>query len=404
MPGTRPPKTCAACVPPKGDAMKIEAIKTFPFRCGWRDWIFVKVYTDEGIAGLGESGLGAYERSVVDMVEDLEEYFVGKDPRQIELHWNTVLRNSYWYPSVTLTSALAGIEMALWDILGKSLGVPVYMLLGGACHPRIKVYNNAWYLSARSLDDFAELARKAVEQGFKHLKWDPFWGYDVFVDREQRSRARECVRIVREAVGDDVELLIEMHGRFSPDTAIRIAHELEEFNPFWIEEPLPPNCTVDALAEVKAATRIPVATGERVSTRWGFWELIEKQAAAIIQPDVICCGGLLEAKKVAAMAQVHYIGVAPHSASGPALAAANIHLDAGTPNFLIQEFFYPDHPAYEEILLEHFLYPKDGFIELPTRPGLGLELNEELVRGKPFQYRRESTLSGLWAPLESFGK
>ncbi len=391
-------------MPLKGDPMKIEAIKTFPYRCGWRDWVFVKVYTDEGIAGLGEAGLGAYERAVVDMVADLEEYFVGKDPRQIELHWNTILRNSYWYPSVTLTSAMAGIEMALWDILGKSLGVPVYTLLGGACHPRIKVYNNAWYLSARSLDDFGGLARKAVEKGFRHLKWDPFWGYDLFVDREQRRRAIECVKIVREAVGDDVELLIEMHGRFSPDTAIRIAHELEEFNPFWIEEPLPPNSTVAALAEVKAATRIPVATGERVSTRWGFWELIAKQAAAIIQPDIICCGGLLEAKKVAAMAQIHYIGVAPHSASGPALAAANIHLDASTPNFLIQEFFYPDQPAYEEILVEHFLYPQDGFIELPTRPGLGLELNEELVAREPFRYRRESTLSGLWAPLESFGK
>jgi galactonate dehydratase len=384
--------------------MKITEIKTFPYRCGWRDWLFLKVYTDEGISGLGESGLAVYERSVSDLIHDLEGYLVGKDPRQIELHWNTIYRDSYWQPSVTLLSALGGIEMALWDILGKSLNVPVYTLLGGACHPRIKVYNNAWYLSARSLEDFATLARQAVAQGFRHLKWDPFWGYDIFIDGDQMRRAKECVRIVREAVGDEVELLIEMHGRFSPDTAIRIARELEEYNPFWIEEPIPPNCTVDALAKVSASTRIPVAAGERISTRWGYWDVLNKQAVSVIQPDIICCGGILEAKKIAAMAQVHYIGVAPHSASGPALAAASIHLDACTPNFLIQEFFFPDQAAYGEILKEHFLVPKDGFIELPKTPGLGLELDEEAVTKKPFQYRRGTTLSGLWKDLETFVK
>jgi len=384
--------------------MKITEIKTFPYRCGWRDWLFLKVYTDEGISGLGESGLAVYEQSVSDLIHDLEGYLVGKDPSQIELHWNTIYRDSYWQPSVTLLSALGGIEMALWDILGKSLNVPVYTLLGGACHARIKVYNNAWYLSARSLEDYAKLAMQAVEQGFKHLKWDPFWGYDIFIDGDQIRRAKECVRIVREAVGDEVELLIEMHGRFSPDTAIRMARELEEYNPFWIEEPIPPNCTVDALAKVSASTRIPVAAGERISTRWGYWDVLNKQAVSVIQPDIICCGGILEAKKIAAMAQVHYIGVAPHSASGPALAAASIHLDACTPNFLIQEFFFPDQAAYGEILKEHFLVPKDGFIELPKTPGLGLELDEEAVSKKPFQYRRGTTLSGLWKDLETFVK
>lgn len=384
--------------------MKITEIKTFPFRCGWRDWLFLKVYTDEGISGLGESGLAVYERSVSDLIHDLEGYLVGKDPRQIELHWNTIYRDSYWQPSVTLLSALGGIEMALWDILGKSLNVPVYTLLGGACHPRIKVYNNAWYLSARSLEDYAKLAQQAVAQGFRHLKWDPFWGYDIFIDGDQMRRAKECVRIVREAVGDEVELLIEMHGRFSPDTAIRIARELEEYNPYWIEEPIPPNCTVDALAKVSASTRIPVASGERISTRWGYWDVLNKQAVSVIQPDIICCGGILETKKIAAMAQVHYIGVAPHSASGPALAAASIHLDACTPNFLIQEFFFPDQAAYGEILKEHFLVPKDGFIELPKTPGLGLELDEEAVSKQPFQYRRGTTLSGLWKDLETFVK
>lgn len=384
--------------------MKITGIKTYPFRCDWRDWLFLQVCTDEGITGLGEAGLGAYERSVDDTIHDLEGYLVGKDPRQIELHWNTIYRNSYWQPSFTLLSALGGIEMALWDILGKSLNVPVYALLGGACHPRIKVYNNAWYLTAKSLEDYAKLAQQAVSQGFRHLKWDPFWGYDIFIDGEQMRRAKECVRMVREAVGDEVELLIEMHGRFSPDTAIQIARELEEYKPYWIEEPIPPNSTVDALAKVASSTWIPVASGERISTRWGFWDVLAKQAVSVIQPDIICCGGILETKKIAAMAQVHHIGVAPHSASGPALAAASMHLDACTPNFLIQELFYPDQPTYGEILNEHFLVPKNGFIELPTKPGLGLELNIEAVSKQAFQYRRDPTLSGLWGNLEAFGK
>jgi galactonate dehydratase len=384
--------------------MKITGIKTFPFRCGWRDWLFVKAHTDEGITGLGEAGLAVYERSVDDTIHDLEGYLIGKDPRQIELHWNTIYRNSYWQPSFTLLSALGGVEMALWDILGKTLNTPVYALLGGACHPRIKVYNNAWYLTARSLEDYGTLAQQAVSQGFTHLKWDPFWGYDIFIDGEQLRRAKECVKLVRESVGDEVELLIEMHGRFSPDTAIKIASELEEFRPYWIEEPIPPNSTVDALGKVSSSTHIPVATGERISTRWGFWEVLAKQAVSVIQPDIICCGGILETKKIAAMAQVHHIGVAPHSASGPALAAASMHLDACTPNFLIQELFYPDQPTYGEILTEHFLTPKEGFIELPTKPGLGLELNEEAVSKRPFQYPRDPTLSGLWADLEGFGK
>jgi len=195
-----------------------------------------------------------------------------------------------------------------------------------------------------------------------------------------------------------------MHGRFSPDTAIQIARELEEYKPYWIEEPIPPNSTVDALAKVASSTWIPVASGERISTRWGFWDVLAKHAVSVIQPDIICCGGILETKKIAAMAQVHHIGVAPHSASGPALAAASMHLDACTPNFLIQELFYPDQPTYREILKEHFLVPKNGFIELPTKPGLGLELNVEAVSKQAFQYRRDPTLSGLWGNLEAFGK
>jgi len=179
-----------------------------------------------------------------------------------------------------------------------------------------------------------------VAQGFKHLKWDPWWfedtgGPDIYIDKKQMRRAKECVKLVREAVGDDVELLIEMHGRFSPDDAIRIAWDLEEYRPYFIEEPIPPHCSVDALAKVRESTRIPVAAGERFHTRWGFWELLDKQAVSIIQPDLIYCGGILETKKIAAMAEVFYIGVAPHISEGPVDVAALVHVDASTPNFII---------------------------------------------------------------------
>lgn len=389
--------------------MKITAVKTFPYSAGWRDILFVKVETDEGISGWGEAGLMGRVRACEATIREIETYLIGKDPGQIELHWNTLYRDSYWRPSITLLSALAGVEIALWDILGKRLNAPVYNLLGGACHPRVKVYNNAWYFSAKSLDDYGKLAQQAVAQGFKHLKWDPWWwpegGVDIYIDKEQMRRGKECVRIVREAVGNDVELLIEMHGRFSPEDAIRIARDLEEYQPYFIEEPIPPHCGVDALAKVSSSTRIPVAAGERFHTRWGFWEVLQKQAVAIIQPDLIYCGGILETKKIAAMAQVFYVGVAPHISEGPVNVAALVHVDASTSNFLIQEFFYPDMPTYEEVLKEPFPVPKDGFIELPTKPGLGVELDEKALTKRPFQYRPGLELGSLWrGGLKTFGK
>ncbi len=237
--------------------MKITEIKTFPIRAGYRDWLFVKVETDEGISGWGESTIIGYNRTVDSAIRDLiEGDLIGKDPRQIELHWNTIFRNSWFRPSIILLSALGGVEMALWDILGKSLNVPIYTLLGGSCRSQIKVYDNIWYFSAKSLEDYGRLAQQAVAKGSRFLKWDPFWGCDAFIDEEQVRQARENVRTVREAVGDEIELLIEMHGRFSPKDAIRMIHELEEYRPYWFEEPIISNCSVDDLVKVAHSTRI----------------------------------------------------------------------------------------------------------------------------------------------------
>jgi galactonate dehydratase len=389
--------------------MKITAVKTFPFSAGWRDILLVKLETDEGLFGWGEAGLLGRIRASEASVRELETYLLGKDPCQIELHWNNIYRNSYWRPSVTLLSALAGVEMAMWDILGKSLNAPVYKLLGGAYHSRVKVYDNAWWVGTKSIEELAKRAQQSVASGFRHLKWDPWWwedsGVDIFIDRQQARRARESVKMIREAVGDDVELLLEMHGRFSPDDAIRTARDLEEFRPYFIEEPIPPHSSVDALARVKANTEIPVAAGERFHTRWGFWEVLDKQAVSIVQPDLIYCGGILETKKIAAMAQVFYIGVAPHISEGPINVAALVHVDASTPNFQIQEFFYPDLANYDKILTEPFPYPKDGFIELPTRPGLGVEVDEIALTRELFEYRPGLDLGVFWrGGIGDFGK
>ena len=377
--------------------MRITGVRTFLFNAAWRNWVFVKVETDEGLYGWGEASLEGYELAVEAAIKTMSEYFLNKDPLEIERHWNTVYRNSYWRPSIVIVSALAGIEIALWDIMGKYFNVPVYKLLGGSFRTKIRAYNNGWYLNAKKPDDYARAAKETVASGFKHLKWDPFWPSDLFIEPEEISRAKECIRTVREAVGSEINLLIECHGRFSPDMAIRIAREIEEFKPYFLEEPVPPD-NIDACVRVAQSIKIPVATGERLCTHWSARPLLEKNGAAILQPDIIHIGGILEAKKLAAMASAYYIPIAPHSASGPVLSAASVHVDASTPNFLIQEFFLPDKYLYDEILEEPFLFPSKGFFSLPTKPGLGIDIKEATLAKRPYQYRD----LGAWqfAPLE----
>lgn len=393
--------------------MKITAVKTFPYDGVFRDLIFVKIETDEGLYGWGEAGGMGRERACEATIHELEHYLIGQDPGQIELLWNTIYRDSYRRPDDTLLNALAGIEIALWDIVGKSLNAPIYKLLGGACRPRIPVYGNTWFIPYPSdsnenvLDYYGRLAAEAVAKGFKHLKFDPWrhTGSDAWVPRKDARLVRDIVGAVRAAVGDDVELLIEVHGRLSPEDSIQAARDIEEFNPYWFEEPIPPECSVDALARVRNAIKIPVASGERFVTKWQWWEIFEKQAVAIAQPDVIHCGGILEMKKIAAMAHASYTPVAPHTEQGPCMVAANIHIDASTPNFLIQEFFTRDIPLYEEVLKDaSFPMPKDGFIDLPTKPGLGIDLDEAALTKKPFEYKPGLSLGRLWDNDESILK
>ena len=385
--------------------MKITAVKTYPVSAGWRDWLFVKVETDEGIHGWGEATLLGYTRTIAGAVQDLVgNDLIGKNPFDIELHFSTLFRNCWFRPSIVLLSAIGGVEMALWDILGKSLGVPVYRLLGGACRDKIALYNNTWYFSAKKVEDFGFLAAEAVKQGAKHLKWDPFWGMDIYFEKSELQRAKKCVSIVREAVGNDVELLIEMHGRFIPANAIGVAKELEELDTYWYEEPNQSQCSLKDLARIAQATKVPIAGGEKVLTRWHFWELLENRILGVAQPDITWCGGISETKKIANMAEVFYTKIAPHSASGPGLALACFHLDACLPNFLIQEFFYPDLDLYDELLLEPFTRPTNGYMPLPDKPGLGFNVDEDALKKRPYAPLSKPLHGGHFTDLKEYGE
>jgi galactonate dehydratase len=279
-------------------------------------------------------------------------------------------------------SGIACVEMACWDIMGKALDQPVYRLLGGAVHERVKAYANGWYTVERSPEEFHAAALRVVERGYRALKFDPFGEGRFELEHDERMRSVALVEAVRDAVGPEVELLVEMHGRFAPHEAIRVAGLLEEFQPAWLEEPVPPE-NLKALAKVAEHTPLPIATGERIHDRMEFRELFESQAAGIIQPDVGHIGGILETRKLAATAETHYVLIAPHNVGGPVLTAASLHLAACTPNFKIQEHFN-DFADQEVLQAAPGLPPVvDGYFSLPTGPGLGVVLDVDFVAERP---------------------
>ncbi len=365
--------------------MKITGLKTYVVHCYRTNWVFLKISTDEGISGVGEATLEMKEKAVEAAVLELEDYLVGKDPRQIERHFHVIYRDSYWRTGPVLMSALSAVEMALWDISAKELGVPVHRLLGGKCNDRVKAYANAWFAGATTPEAFAASARAAAARGFQALKWDPFGKAYMNISTSALDGALAVVGAVRDAVGNAVELLIEGHGRFNVPAALTIARELAPFRPLLFEEPVPPD-NLDALAEVRAKSPIRIAAGERLYHRCQFRELFEKRAADVIQPDVSHAGGLGECKKIAAMAEAYHLPFAPHNPSGPVANAATLQLAACTPNFYLLETMATDIPWRKDLTTESLVF-KDGCFEIPDRPGLGLELNEEAFADHPYQPR-----------------
>ncbi len=378
--------------------MKIRTIERFLVhpgtpRSGWiggKNWLLVKVETDQGIPGWGEAYTVAdREEAIARHIDELSPYLVGRDPFHIK-HFTQMVYNDFAgrRGAMDLFCAVSGIEQALWDIVGKRLSTPVYNLLGGPCRNRIRVYANGWYGGVSTPEELALRAVEVVKTGFTALKFDPFPGpWRLYIGRDSERAAVENVRAVREAVGADIDLLIEVHRRLAPMHAVRVARMIEEFNPFWYEEPVPSE-NLDALAEVRQAIRLPVVTGEALYTKTAFREVLEKRAADIINPDVANCGGILELKEIAAMAEPHYVAVSPHNYNSTTMAlAATLQVAATMPNFLITEYFVNFTESGNAISVKP-LRVEGGYIRIPDEPGLGLEIDESAL--KQYPYRKPS--------------
>ena len=363
--------------------MKITDVRPIVTDCFRTNFVFVKVETDEGISGVGEGTLEYKEKAFCGALEHIRDYLLGKNPLDIELHFRNIYRDAYWRGGPVLMSALSAVEMALWDIAGKSMNVPVYRLLGGKVTDRVRIYVNGWFSGAREPEEFAAKAKAAVQRGVTAMKWDPFGKAWQDISAAQMDKAMRCVAAVREAVGPGVDLLIEGHGRFNVPTAVKIAKELEQFKPMFFEEPVPPD-NLEALKEVKGRSPVAISAGERLYTRWDYRQFFDLMPADYIQPDVSHAGGILEVKKIAAEAECRYIPFAPHNPSGPVANAATLQLAACCPNFSILEIMYSDVAWRGDLTTEKLTY-EDGCLLIPDGPGLGIELNEEACLAHPYQ-------------------
>jgi galactonate dehydratase len=368
--------------------MYVTAVKPFPVDPGTgKNWLFVKVDTDAGISGWGECYTQSdRDQSIVAHVQQLGRYLLGRDPANIK-HFTHMAYHDFAGKrgAMDFYSALSGLEQALWDIAGKHFGTPVYNLLGGACREKIRVYANGWSGSAETPDAYAERAMEIIARGFTALKFDPFPGpWRTHISRQAEEQAVETVRAVREAVGPDVDLLVEVHRRLAPMHAVRVAREIEPFRPFWYEEPVSAR-NVDALAACRRDIRLPIVTGEELYTKAGFREVFEKQAADIINPDICNCGGLLELKEIAAMAEPYFVTVSPHNYNSTTVGlAATLQLAACIPNFLITEYFVNFEERGAEIAVEP-LQVEGGYMALPQGPGLGVDLRQEALERYPYR-------------------
>lgn len=363
--------------------MKIAAIEQFFPMPRVR---LIKITTDTGISGWGETTLEGKPDSVHAAVEELAEYLVGKDPLRIEHHWQHIYRSAFFRGGNVLMTALSGIDQALWDIAGKHYGVPVHCLLGGAVRDRIRVYAH-WGIG--SLTDEGKAAARArldmlMKQGYTAFKSGPGGKWRGHEPPAMIDEFAERAHLMRKWVGPNVELAFDFHGKMTPALAIEVCHAIKDMRPMFVEEPVPQE-NVDALKQVSDHVPFPIATGERLLTRWGFREVFEKHAAAYIQPDTSHAGGITELKKIANMAEVYYMHVLPHCAIGPVALSASLHVDAVIPNFLAQEQI--DQGLGGGLFKESWQV-RDGHIDLPDKPGLGFEIDEERVK-QTVPYREE---------------
>src|SRR5262245_8669761 len=381
----------------RGD-IKITDIKTYLVGIGARNLLFVKVETDQGIHGIGEAYSCGPDEATVATINDFKRWLVGQDPRNVEHLWAMMVNFTRFPGGLVVNAAISGIEHALWDISGKAAGLPVYRLLGGKCRDRIRVYQSAGGTEPKEV---AERARALVQRyGYTAVKMSPHPRQGNARPYNEVTRAAaQRVAAVREALGPDVDIGVDIHAKFfEVSRAVRVARAIEPYNPMWLEEPIRPE-NVAAMAKLAARVSVPLASGECNYTKHEFRSILAAQALDIVQPDICLCGGLLEMKKIAAMAEAHYVMVAPHNPMGPVATAVNVHFAASTPNFLILEY-NPDDEAPRKDLLKEPLMVMDGYIPVPDKPGFGIELNEETFPKYPaqpwhrgFEYRADGSVA-----------
>jgi galactonate dehydratase len=360
--------------------LRITDITTFLVGLG-RNHVFVKVETDQGIHGVGEAYSCGPDQATVAAISDFKEWLVGQDPRNIEYLWAMMYNFSRFPGGSVLNAAISGIEQALWDISGKAAGLPVYRLLGGKCREKVRVYQSA---GGGEPSQLAESAQAIVEKyGYTAVKMAPHpHGMHAAPYNAVTRAAGQRIRAVREALGPDVDIAVDIHAQFfEPSRAVRVARAIEPYQPFWLEEPIRPE-NVAAMAKLASQVSVPLASGECNYTKFEFQPILQAQALDIIQPDICLCGGVLEMKKIAAMAEAHYVVVAPHNPLGPVANVVNTHFAASTPNFLILEYTPDDAPPRKDLVREP-LVVRGGYLPIPDQPGWGIELNEEAFRHFP---------------------
>ena len=362
--------------------MKITNVEVMLTAARWRNFSFVKLTTDEGIIGWGDGTLEWKESPVRDLILDYgRRYLIGHDPFDIEDLWFKLYQVEHNTGPI-MYAAMAGIETAMWDIVGKATGQPVYNLIGGKLRRKIKVYANGWYPDTDDLSLWASRAREVVERGYQAMKFDPFGPGGRELSIQELKRACRIVEAVRKAVGDDIGILLEFHGRFSPGMALEAIRAMTPYAPTWCEEPIPAH-NHESMAQVVANSPLRIATGEHTYSRFGFLDLLWRKGAHIIQPDIVYSGGLLESKKIAAIAEGFYVSVAPHNCRGPLGTVIAMHLCANIPNFMILETFEDYDVPWRCDLTPGTPRVKNGYYDLPTGAGWGVDINEELIRAHP---------------------
>jgi galactonate dehydratase len=363
--------------------MKIIGVETYIAGNPWKNWLFARVLTDEGLYGIGEGTVNAFARTTEAAIHELSPLIIGMDPFQVESICQRLVRDVYSDGGQIHMCAVAAIEIACWDIVGKACNQPVYNLWGGRCHQKLRAYANGWYRGPRTPESFSEKAKAVAARGYTALKFDPFGSAWRMMSRYDFDLSVDIIRAVRDAVGPSVDLLIEVHCRFNVATAVQFAEAIQQFRPSWYEEPVP-HTNINALVEVARRSPVPVATGESFSNKQQFAELLKHDLVSILQPEPLNLGGLFAARKVADMADAHFGMVAPHSAQGPVSSAACVQLNASIPNFYIHEIFDEFNEPWEREIVVNPVEVVDGYIDIPGRPGLGIDLNLEEIRRHPY--------------------